>query len=313
MAVINYTQQAVLGAYQSWLMEQGARACLDRVIIGQDGPKRPLASCGPYAQAGTSIRYTVSTTLASASVFFAGQFQTDEGKWANVGETVTATSAGGVKQIVRPAVAGSYANMVASVGGATVGEGEVYVVAELGRQNNGAFVPYAVLFKGYPESNTPLDICSGTFMQNKPQTATGGNCVCPTTFVLQGMDIIGGGQAAEALRTPAAGTKERLVVAVVTATLGGGAGLRALQFDWRDDVVGQVGRIRTPDTLAASTFYSLNGYVETSPIVATGVFHYVSLPSSIYMTAPWRMLSDIEQFQTGDTINDSYGVVEVTS
>lgn len=190
MSIINYTQNAVLGAYQTWLMQQGAQACLDKRIIGQEPPPRPLAGCGPYAQAGTSIRYTVSTTLASANVFFSGQFLTDTGKWQSVGETVTATSAGGVVQVVRPATAGSYANMVASVGSATVGAGEVYVVAELGRQNNAQFTPYAVLFKGYPESQSPLDLCAGTFTQNTPPASGGGGCCISTTYNDDFLDLL---------------------------------------------------------------------------------------------------------------------------
>lgn len=313
MAIINYTQNAVLGAYQTWLMQQGAQACLDKKIIGQGGPPLPLASCGPYAEAGTSIRYTVSTTLASVNVFFSGQFQTDLGHRVAVGETVTATSAGGVKQILRPATAGSYANMVASVGAATVGAGEVYVVAELGRQNNGAFTPYAVLFKGYPESNVPLDICAGTFLQNKTPTATAGGCVCPTTLVLQSFDIDPGLQAARAVRTPAAGTKERIVVAVVAASTGGLAGLRALRFDWRDLTVGQLGWIRTGDVFGPNISVSLNGYLEVPPQTVLSEFVYIPLPASQYLYSAYNMNSDIEQFKTGDEITDTYAVIEVTS
>lgn len=312
MAVINYTQTAVLGAYQTWLMQQGAQACLERIVRPLEPPQALSPGCGPYAVAGTSIRYTVSTTLASATVFFSGQLLTDSGMRAPVGETVVATSVGGVQQVVRPATAGAYANMVASVGAATVGAGEVYVVAELGRQNNGAFTPYAVLFKGYPESNTPLDLCAGTFLQNPPSTAATGTCVCPTTLALQGFEIDVGGQAAFATRTPAAGTKERIVVAVVTATMDTGVANRALRFDWRDLTVGQLGWIRTGDVFTASTSVSLNGYVEVPPQTVLSEFIYVPLPTSMYMQQAYNMASDIEQFQTGDAITDTYAVIEIT-
>lgn len=313
MAVITYSQDAVLSAYQSWLMQQGAQACLDRITRSQDPPGAPSALCGPYAQDGSQIRYTVRTTLASASVSFSGQFKMATGGWQNVGETVVATSAGGVRQVVRPATAGSYATMVASVGAATVGAGEVYVMAELGRQNNGTFTPYAVLFKGYPESNAPLDLCAGTFLQNPPSTAAGGTCVCTTTLALQSFDIDVGGQAAFAERTPAAGTKERILVAVVTMSTDVLPGNRALRFDWRDLSVGQLGWIRTGDVFGPNISVSMNGYVEVPSQTVLSEFVYVPLPGSVYMQAPYNMNSDIEQFQTGDAITDTYAVIEITS
>lgn len=313
MAVLNYTQNAALGAYQTWLMEQGVQACLDRIPRPQDPPGAPSALCGPYAQVGSQIRYTVRTTLPTATVSFSGQFRTASGNWQNTGETLTATSVGGVSQIVRPAATGSFASMVASVGAATVGAGEVYVVAELGRQNNGAFTPYAVLFKGYPESNAPLDLCAGTFLQNPPSTGGGGTCVCPTTFALQGFDIDVGGQAAFATRTPAAGTKERLIVAVVTATLLAGGPNRGLRFDWRDLEVGMVGIILTGNVLAPNNTYSMNGYLGVGQLSIFDRFYHIPMPESLYLREPYNMASDIENFQTGDEITDTYAVIEITS
>lgn len=311
MAVITYTQTAVLSAYQTWLMEQGAQACLERIVRPLEPPGAPSALCGPYAQAGSQIRYTVTTTLATATVSFSGQFRTVTGAWQNMGESVTATSAGGATQVVRPATAGSYANMVASVGAATVGAGEVYVVAELGRQNNGAFTPYAVLFKGYPESNAPLDLCAGTFLQNPPSTGGGGNaCVCPSTFEIRDIGDIVAPQGVQANFTPAAGTVERIVNITGYALMGATVGNRSMFAEFIAFGAGPVMQIQTATTIPANADAGILGYIDRASDFTDGNYFNKTIPGGLWWSTTYQVQIGIIGFQAGDEIAQGFIIVE---
>lgn len=205
MAVIAYTQNAVLGAYQDWLMRQGAQACLERRSIGQDALAWQNMPDTVIAQAGSLVRYSVLTTLASVTVSFFGQFSNNVNSWQNVGEIVLGTSAGGIDRVTRPAVAGSYRNMVADVGTAMVSGTQVYVLVELGRINNGAFTPYAVLLSGYAKTDAPIDSRGGP----GPGTTTtggGGGCCLATTY----SDIASGTTSISYTITPGAGQVGRV-------------------------------------------------------------------------------------------------------
>lgn len=181
MAVITYTQDAALMSYQSWLMQQGNAAILERQCSPQNEPTCANMPGAVVAQAGSLIRYSVLTTLTSATVFFGGQFQTLAGQWQNVAETVIGTSAGGIDAVLRPAVAGCYKNLVATVGTAVVAGTEVYVLAELGRINNGVFQPYAVLVSGYIRTNEPIDSGGGPRRKDPPPSGGGGGGCCLET------------------------------------------------------------------------------------------------------------------------------------
>jgi hypothetical protein len=227
MAIINYTQEAVLGAYQQWLMQQGAQACLERINRGQDALSCANVPGAIVAQAGSQIRYTVLTTLSSATVTFSGQFQTESGMWQNVNETVVGTSAGGVDRVLRPATAGCYRTFVASVGTATVAGSEVYVLAELGRTNNGVFQPYAILTSGYVRTNEPIDMTPGPGTRNPPSSGTGGGCCLETIY----SDSWDPDSLNPYTWTPASGANAKMVYLNFTHTTSGTAGNRYIYLN----------------------------------------------------------------------------------
>jgi hypothetical protein len=314
MAVIAYTQDAALMGYQQWLMQQGIIACQDRIILGQGAPDCAAMPGAVVAQAGSQIRYSVLTTLSSATVTFSGQFQTFEGMWQNVGETVVGTSAGGIDQVTRPATAGCYKNMVASVGTAVVADSEVYVIAELGRTNNGVFQPYAVLVSGYIRTNEPIDSGGGPQQQNPPTTASGaGACICPSTFEIRSIDGIMAAQGWQDNYTPAANTAERVVSIVGYGTNGATVANRNIFAEIIAVGAGPVAWIQSPDSLTANQSYSIQGMVGRGPDFTRLTDFYRSLPESLWWSTTYQVQIGIGNFQVGDTIDDGYILVEVRS
>lgn len=314
MGIITYTQDAVLGAYQQWLMQQGAQACLDKRIIGQDAPDCGLQAGTIYAQAGSLLRYSVLTTLTSVNVSFFGQFQTEAKMWQNVGQVVTGTSAGGIDRITQTATAGCYKNMVASVGTASVSGTEVYVLAELGRTNNGEFVPYAVLLSGYVTTNEPLDSGGGPRGRPTPSSGgSGGSCVCPSTFSIRAIDGVRSAQGWQDNYTPASGTVERVASIVGTATMGGTAGNRDVFAEFIAVGAGPVMWIRSPTTITAGQSASIQGMVDRGPDLTVGTDFYRSIPASLWWSTEYQVQIGIGGFLAGDTITDGFVIIEVRS
>jgi hypothetical protein len=296
MAIITYTQDAVLGAYQQWLMQQGAQACLERRIIGQEPPNCANVAGAIVAQAGSQIRYSVLTTLSSATVFFMGQFQTEAGAWQNVAETVVGTSAGGIDQVTRPAVAGCYRTMVASVGTALVAGSEVYVLAELGRTNNGEFQPYAILVSGYVRTNEPIDSSPQPGVKNPPAGTSGGGGCCMTTLFDDTFDPDAG---AYTVVVPS-GANGRLVFLNATYVASGVAANRTINvqlnpasgFGWTDTN-------QNVQTAGQGKGYIWQIEGQTFTDSATGDF-YRSLPTSLWFSGDFTVELRANNPQAGD-------------
>lgn len=310
MAIITYTQDAVLGAYQQWLMVQGANACLERDQRDQTGRDCADLPGSVVAQAGSQIRYSVLTTLTSATVFFAGTFRNEAKQWQNIAETVVGTSAGGVDQVIRPVSAGCFRTFVASVGTAVVAGSEVYVLAELGRTNNGVFQPYALLAAGYVRTNEPIDMTPGPGTKNPPG---GGSCVCPSTFELRSIDGIVSAQGWIDNYTPAANTVERVWALVNLATMGATVANRFLFCEIVGVGVGPLAWAHTPQTLVASGSYGLLAYADRGSDLDLGTDFYRSLPGGLWLSQEYQVQIGIGNFKTGDTIDDGYVIVEVRS
>lgn len=298
MAVVTYTQNAVLGAYQQWLMQQGAQACLERRVIGQDAPDCAIQQGMVRAQAGSLLRYSVLTTLASANVFFAGQFLSDVGMWQNVGETVTGTSAGGIDQVVRPATAGCYKNMVASVGTAVVAGSEVYVLVELGRTNNGQFTPYAILLSGYVRTNEPIDSGGGPKINNPPTTGGGGGGCCIESMVA---DIFSGTTTATYSATVAAGTAQNVKFVANVLTTSANAANRLVLLS----LLPTTGRGYESRAIAVQTASTSRGYVWQAggaryQNVADGN-EYLDIPDNLWFDQNYQVELSMTNVQAGDS------------
>lgn len=314
MAIITYTQDAVLGAYQQWLMQQGAQACLDRIQRSQDPPSCADVAGAIVAIAGSQIRYTVLTTLPSVNVFFSGQFQTETGMFQGISETVVGTSAGGVDRVIRPATAGCYRTMVASVGSALVAGSEVYVLAELGRTNNGEFQPYALLVSGYIRTNEPIDTGPSPGTKNPPTGGGGGsNCICPSTFEIRLIDGIQAAQGWQKNFTPAANTVERVWALVNLATMGGAATNKFLFCEIVGVGVGPIAWAHTPSVLAQPNSYGLLAYCDRGSDLDSGRDYYRSLPGQLWLSQEYQVQLGIGNFQSGDAIDDGYAIIEVRS
>lgn len=314
MAVLKYTQDAALMNYQQWLMQQGVAACLEEQRQSQDMPNCATQPGALVAQAGSQIRYSVLTTLTSVTVFFAGQFQPLTGGWQNVGQTVIGTSAGGIDRITQPAVAGCYNSMVATVGSAIVAGSEVYVLAELGRTNNGVFQPYALLVSGYIRTDEPIDSRDGPRLQNPP-TGGGstGTCVCPSTIEIRSIDGIQAAQGWQDNYTPASGSIERVLSVVGYGTNGATVANRNIFAEFVVVGAGPVMWIQSPDTLTAGQSYSIQGLVERGPDFTRLTDFYRSLPATLWFSQEYQVQIGIGNFKAGDTIDDGYVVIEVKS
>lgn len=300
MAVITYTQEAVLGAYQTWLMEQGVQACLDRIVKPQDPPGCANIPGTVYAQAGSSIRYTVQTTLTQATVFFSGSFQPDSGGWNNVSQTVIGTVAGGADQVIRPATPGCYRTMVATVGEAVVGGAEVYVLAELGRTDNGQFVPYALLLSGYIRSNEPIDMGPGPGTKNPPTSSGGGGC-CITSLVSD--EMFGDTSIAYNFTVPA-GKNARIVSINGSLQTSGTAGNRLVTLQINNGIwfmyVASAQSVQTANTERG--YYFAPGsprYVD----VVTGQ-EYAPLPENLWFDATVNVVIQMTGVKTGDLLGN---------
>lgn len=217
----------MLSGFQAWQQEQFIRQCLERRTVGQDAPDCALNEGVVYAQPGSLLRYSVLTTLSSATVFFSGQFQNAARMWQNVGQTVIGTSAGGIDRVTVPATQGCYKNMVASVGSAVVAGSEVYVIAELGRTNNGEFLPYAVLVSGYVRTNEPIDSGGGSQIQNPPSSGGGGGCCIGTTHV----DTASGVESISYTITVPSGAMSRILRVSDVLVAAGAGGARTVYFE----------------------------------------------------------------------------------
>lgn len=297
MGIITYTQDAVLGAYQQWLMQQGAQACLDRRIIGQDAPDCGLQAGTIYAQAGSLLRYSVLTTLSSVTVSFFGQFQNEARMWQNVGQIVTGTSAGGIDRITQTATAGCYKNMVASVGTASVSGTEVYVLAELGRTNNGEFVPYAVLLSGYVTTNEPLDSTGGPRGRPTNSGGSGGGGCCIGTL---SDDIFDPDSGSYTVVVPS-GANGRVVSLSGLFTCGAGVANRTVNLQLNP--ASGLGWQDTNQNIQTAT--QVKGYVwqiETDAYTNVGTGDlYRGLPSSLWFSGNFTVELRANNVQAGDS------------
>lgn len=299
MAVITYSQEAVLGAYQTWLMQQGAQACLDRIVRSQEPPSCANIPGTVYAQAGSSIRYTVLTTLSQATVFFSGSFQPDSGGWNNVSQTVIGTSAGGVDRVIRPATPGCYRTMVATVGEAVVGGAEVYVLAELGRTDNGVFVPYALLVSGYIRSNEPIDMSPTPGTKNPPTSAGGGGC-CITTMVND--EMVGNGSIAYDVDVPAGKNARILNINGALETVGT-AGNRYLSLQLSSGIhpaFYAVAQVAQAASITRQFFFQVGSPRYIAPTEGT---EYSPLPESLWFDGSMGVVLQVEGIKTGDNLN----------
>lgn len=305
MGIINYTQDAVLGAYQQWLMQQGAQACLDKRIIGQDAPDCGLQAGTVYAQAGSLLRYSVLTTLSSVNVSFFGQFQNEAKMWQNVGQIVTGTSAGGIDRITQTAVAGCYKNMVASVGTAAVSGTQVYVLAELGRTNNGEFVPYAVLLSGYVTTNEPLDSSGGSRGRTPPSTGgSGGCCIGRLTAA-----VVNFGSGAAYTVTVPAGSAGRLIQLQGNFTASATAANRRVELQLNPSTgFGFVDLNANVVTAGQSQDFGWQIDGQIFSVAATGP-HWRPAPPSMWFDGNFTVELRAENVQTGD----SFGNWDITT
>lgn len=312
MAVINYTQDAVLMGYQQWLMQQGQIACLERIQRPQEPAPCSNVPGAIVAQAGSQIRYTVLTSQSSVPVFFSGTFQNELGMQQNVAETVVGTSAGGADHVIRPATAGCYRTFVASVGSALVAGSEVYVLAELGRTNNGVFQPYALLVSGYVRTNEPIDMSPSPGTKNPPTGGGGGGtCVCPTSYVIQGIDGIQSAQGWQVNRTPAANTVERIIQMNMTMFSDTGVGNRYLFVENVVVGAGPVFYQRTANDIPASTDMTFQCNAEIGAAFPEPDVRYGVLPSTLWYAQEYQMQVGIGNFLSGDEVIDAYAIIEV--
>lgn len=298
MAVVEYSQQAPLSGFYSWLQAQGLQSCLVQGQRGTTLPQpQPSLPAGAYAQAGSLIRYSVLTTLSSVTVYFRGQFQTETGQWQNVGQVVVGTSAGGIDRSILPATAGWYSNMVATVDTAVVANQECYVLVELGRIDNGVFLPYAVLLSGYITTNFPIDSQAGPQQQNPAAGgSTGGGGCCMTTLF---DDVFDPDDGVYTVVVPS-GANGRLIQTQGTLTCDANVANRTVNlqlnpasgFGWQD----------TNQNLQTAT--QTKGYlwqVESSIYTDIGTGTFVrGLPSSLWFSGNFTVEVRANNIQAGD-------------
>lgn len=277
MAILTFSEGAVLGGVQSWLQYRGIQAVCQPQ---EQFDLRALAQWltpGVKAQAGDSVRYSAFLASGSAVIDYGGQWMNEQGTYGRYNRTLTVTSDASPVRTIQPANAGWYRDAAVSLQTAAITGQTLYVTQELGRTNGGSFVPYAMLAQGWLTSTAPVSSTT----QPPPDGNGGGSgrgcCLTESVFFIAD----GTTSIAPALTIPA-GKQARFTFIDDSLVTNAAIASRLVFLSIQDSTnSGFYIEASSAQPAATSKLYSFQVGGERRDLSASGV-EYIPLPTDVW-------------------------------
>jgi len=182
MAILTFAPSAPLSGFESYLMQRGMEAtCAPQNTLALEQLAQRLHP-GVWAEAGDSVRFSAFLASGSAVIDYGGQWQNEKGIYSRYNHTINISSGSSPVRATRAASAGWYRDAVASLQTAGITGQTLYITQELGRQNAGAFAPFAMLAQGWLTSTAPVS-SGGPPLPDGGGSGAGGSGCCIGTLV----------------------------------------------------------------------------------------------------------------------------------
>ena len=177
MAILTFAPSAPLSGFESYLMQRGMEATCHPLGQADLQLLAQRLHPGVYAEAGDSVRFSAFLTSGSAVIDYGGQWQNEKGIYSRYNHTINISSGASPVRATRAASAGWYRDAVASLQTAGITGQTLYITQELGRQNAGAFAPFAMLAQGWLTSQSPVSSNAPPLPDGGGASAGGGCCL----------------------------------------------------------------------------------------------------------------------------------------